>query len=438
MRGDREAGAVNVLVSVTLICTFVYVYSDIDVLKEILHKILCWCAVALASVLLKDVLQSRMDVFRDLSRELCHRFNSGIKGLLVPPKRKRDLVKRINDGVYQVNVENIGHVIYNVAPRGDALSRESYNLAVACSNEFVLKNICCFNQNCNQVCYVMEHYEHNFKQWLQENALSDQQGKNLNPDFLQILRDVLRGIAYLHHAKKRCHGNLSETNIVIVNGRAKVTGMVNDISKTSLDDYSDHLHLATIIRRSFGTKQHAIPTELELFVTYISTEKPSRLLNIENHPIFLSPLQRLSYRVISHTILYFGKSKKSFVLALNNKLGKCKWKHNVKTFHMVLNRYKTLRNLSSKQRKIFQYKQSAVSYMRFCRNVVVHLKDNNFNRDPGSKKLTAKEVEEELNGYWPQFMPILHEILLDHDHLMIVHGFSSEIIRLFLTNGYER
>ncbi|KAM4073585.1 hypothetical protein ACB094_10G030900 [Castanea mollissima] len=362
-----------------------------------------------------------MDVFRDLSRELCHRFNSGIKGLLVPPNRKRDLVKRINDGVYQVNVENIGHVIYDVAPRGDALSRESYNLAVACSNEFVLKNICCFNKNCNQVCYVMEHYEHNFKQWLQENALSDQQGKNLNPDFLQILRDVLRGIAYLHHVKKRCHGNLSETNIVIVNGRAKVTGMVNDISKTSLDDYSDHLHLATIIRRSFGTKQHAIPTELELFVTYISTEKPSRLLNIENHPIFLSPLQRLSYRVIAHTILYFGKSKKSFVLALNNKLGKCKWKHNVKTFHMVLNRYKTLRNLSSKQRKIFQYKQSAISYMRFCRNVVVHLKDNNFNRDPGSKKLTAKEVEEELNGYWPQFMPILHEILLDHDHLMIVH-----------------
>ena len=107
---------------------------------------------------------------------------------MIPPKRKRDLVKRINDGVYQVNVENIGHVTYNVAPRGDALSRESYNLAVACSNEFVLKNICCFNQNCNQVCYVMEHYEHNFKQWLQENALSDQQGKNLNPEFLQILR----------------------------------------------------------------------------------------------------------------------------------------------------------------------------------------------------------------------------------------------------------
>nr|XP_023917445.1 uncharacterized protein LOC112028988 [Quercus suber] len=160
---------------------------------------------------------------------------------------------------------------------------------------------------------------------------------------------------------------------------------------------------------------------LSLFVTYISTEKPSRLLNIENHPIFLSPLQRLSYRVIAHTILYFGKSKKSFVLALNKKLGKCKWKHNVKTFHMVLNSYKTLRNLSSKQRKVFQYKQSAISYMRFCRNVVVHLKDNNFNRDPGSKKLTAKEVEEELNGYLPQFMPILHEILLDHGHLMVVH-----------------
>ena len=80
-----------------------------------------------------------------------------------------------------------------------------------------------------------------------------------------------------------------------------------------------------------------------------------------------------------------------------------------------------------------------------------------------------KEVEEELNGYWPEFMPILHEILLEHGHLMVVHdayvvdqtqfnkfffspsglstmwltcihglfvGFSSETIGLFLTNGY--
>ena len=245
-------------------------------------------------------------------------------------------------------------------------------------------------------------------------------------------RDVLRGIGYLHHVKKRCHGNFSETNIVIVNGRAKVTGMVNDISKTSLDDYSDHLHLAIIIRRSFGTKQLAIPTELELFITYISTEKPSRyasklythththtdfkishlffllfwsrLLNIENHPIFLSPLQRLSYRVIAHTILYFGKSKKSFVLALNKKLGKCKWKHNVKKFHMVLNRYKTLRNLSSKQRKIFQYKQSAISYMRFCRNVVVHLKDNNFNRDVSPQTLLRTKFSKRIKLFFKKIL----------------------------------
>ncbi len=103
-------------------------------------------------------------------------------------KHKHDLIKRINDEVYQVNVDNIGDVVYNIAPQVDSLNRESYNLAVACSNEFVLKNICCFSSNSDQVCYVMEHYEQNFKQWLQENALSDQQGKILNPEFLQILR----------------------------------------------------------------------------------------------------------------------------------------------------------------------------------------------------------------------------------------------------------
>ncbi|KAF3953755.1 hypothetical protein CMV_020827 [Castanea mollissima] len=199
------------------------------------------------------------------------------------------------------------------------LSSASQPLVAAelCSNEFVLKNIFCFNPNCNQVCYVMEHYEQNFKQWLQENYLSDQQGKNLNPKFLQILRDVLRGIDYIHHVKKRCHGKLIETNIVIMNGQAKITGMVNNISKTYLDDYSDHKHLATIVRRSFDTEQHDIPTELKLFLTYISKTEPSRLLNIENHPIFLSPLQRLSYRVIAQTFLYFGKSKK--VLCIGTK-----------------------------------------------------------------------------------------------------------------------
>ncbi|XP_075671463.1 uncharacterized protein LOC142641001 isoform X2 [Castanea sativa] len=103
-------------------------------------------------------------------------------------------------------------------------------------------------------------------------------------------RDILRGIDYLHRVKKRCHGKLSETNIVIVNGRAKITGMVNDISKTYLDDYSDYKHLSTIVRRSFKTEQHGIPTELQLFLTYISKTEPSRLLNIENHPIFLSQL----------------------------------------------------------------------------------------------------------------------------------------------------
>ena len=116
-------------------------------------------------------------------------------------------------------------------------------------------------------------------------------------------RDVLRGIGYLHHVKKRCHGNFSETNIVIVNGRAKVTGMVNDISKTSLDDYSDHLHLAIIIRRSFGTKQLAIPTELELFITYISTEKPSRYASkLYTH----THTHTLTLKYLTYTSCYSG------------------------------------------------------------------------------------------------------------------------------------
>ena len=201
---------------------------------------------------------------------------------------------------------------------------------------------------------------------------------------------------------------------MIVNGRAKITGMVNDISKTYLDDYSDYKHLATIVQRSFEIEQHDIPTELKLFLTYISKTEPSRyasklythiniyckishlnfflflsrLLNIENHPIFLSPLQRLNCRVIAHTFLYFGKSKRSFALALNEKLGKCEWKLNVRTtgtFVMVLDRCNYLGNLSEKQRKkIVEYKDSAISFMRFCRNVVAHLKDNNVKRDVSS------------------------------------------------------
>jgi hypothetical protein len=185
----------------------------------------------------------------------------------------------------------------------------------------------------------------------------------------------------------------------------------------------------------------------------------SRLLNIENHPIFLSPLQRLCYRVIAHTFLYFGNAKKSFALALNkSELHGYKWKHKVRTFRVFLKD----KSLPRKQRKNFQYNQSPVSFMRFGRNVVAHLKDN-FNQNVsslikgfmfwlygfiylfyllypgdiykqvGSEKLSAKDVEEELSRYWPDFMPILHQVLVEHGHLMVVHdAYVTSYIKLNL------
>ncbi|KAB1215762.1 hypothetical protein CJ030_MR4G003024 [Morella rubra] len=116
--------------------------------------------------------------------------------------------------------------------------------------------------------------------------------------------DVLRGIGYLHQVENSCHGNLSELNIVIVNGREKITGMVKDVLKKYVDDY---LSLATIVRSCFHRERQTIPTELELLLTYISTTKPS------------------------------------------------------------------------------------------------------------------EEVDEELNGYWPEFTPILHQVLVDHGYFIVVH-----------------
>ncbi|KAB1215765.1 BTB/POZ and MATH domain-containing protein 4 [Morella rubra] len=241
------------------------------------------------------------------------------------------------------------------------------------------------NENKDKVCYIMEQHEQNLKQWLHENSLFDHQQKNLNPQFLQILRDVLRCISDLHQVEKICHGNLSELNIVIVNSRGKITGMLNDVSKKYVDDY---LSLAAIVRSCFRSQRQTIPIELELLLTYISTTKPSR--------------------VIAYTSLYFGKNKKSFELKLNEKLPKYDWKLKVRTFKMVLNRYKSSKSLPEKQMKSLQYHKSATSFMRFGRNIVVHLADI-VNRDLGGKKLTAEEVEEELTGYWPEFMPILHQ-----------------------------
>ncbi|XP_040987267.1 uncharacterized protein LOC121235100 isoform X1 [Juglans microcarpa x Juglans regia] len=442
----RIKEAVNVLGSLIVICAFTFVYSDSDVLNEIL----VFCLVAVVNGLLVALaLQTGMDTLLDLSCEVfnkivknsgnivrlldprafssrchCHTIREETSGFMIQ-RLKHNVVKRIRDGVYHVNVETIGDVIYNVASQDDSTSRESYNLAAACSNEFVLKSRYYFHPNCNQVCYAMEYYQQSLEQWLEENSLFDHQVKNLNPEFLQILRDVLRGIDYLHSVKKRCHRNLSMLNVVIVNGRAKITGMVNDAatSKTKQDDQLDYKHLANVVRTCFGSEQQNIPTELKLFLAYISRSKDSkssRFLNIENHPIFLSPLQRLCYRVMAHTFLYFGNAKKSFGLTLNDELQKCKWKDRVKIFKGVLDRHKELKHLSGKQKRKFMYKQSAISFMRFARNVIVHLKDN-FSQHLGSKKLTAEEVEEELNTCMPEFMPILHQVLVDHGHLMIVH-----------------
>ncbi|KAF5477703.1 hypothetical protein F2P56_004320 [Juglans regia] len=401
----RIKEAVNVLGSLIVICAFTFVYSDSDVKNS-------------------GNIVRLLDPRAYSSRCHCHAIREETSGFMIQ-RLKHNVVKQIRDGVYHVNVETIGDVIYNVASRDDSISRESYNLAAACSNEFVLKSRYYFHPNCNQVCYAMEYYQQSLEQWLQENSLFDHQVKNLNPEFLQILRDVLRGIDYLHSVKKRCHRNLSTLNIVIVNGRAKITGMVNDAStsKTKQDYQLDYQHLANIVRTCFGSEQKNIPTELKLFLAYISRSKDSkssRFLNIENHPIFLSPLQRLCYRVIAHTFLYFGNAKKSFGLTLNDELEKCKWKDKVKLFKEVLDRHKELKHFSGKQKSKFMYKQSAISFMRFARNVIVHLKEIS-GQHLGSKKLTAEEVEEELNRCMPEFMPILHQVLVDHGHLMIVH-----------------
>lgn len=117
----------------------------------------------------------------------CHTISEATCGFMIQ-KLKYDVVKRIRDGVYQVNVENVGDVMFNVAPCVPSISRESYDSTVACSNEFVLKRLYYFKPNCNQVCQVMEHYDQNFEQWLRDNYLFDHQGKYLNPQFLQVLR----------------------------------------------------------------------------------------------------------------------------------------------------------------------------------------------------------------------------------------------------------
>jgi hypothetical protein len=90
----------------------------------------------------------------------------------------------------------------------------------------------------------------------------------------------LRGIDYLHHVKKRCHGNLSVLlNVVIVNGRAKITGMANAVPKKKLGGCRDYSDLSSIVELCFETKQQTIPTELQLFLKYISKAKPSRYVN---------------------------------------------------------------------------------------------------------------------------------------------------------------
>jgi hypothetical protein len=154
--------------------------------------------------------------------------------------------------------------------------------------------------------------------------------------------------------------------------------------------------------------------------------------------------------VIAHTFLCFGNAEKPFASALNkSELRGYKWKHKVRTSR-VSRVFLKVKSLPRKQSKNFQYDQSPVSFMRFGRNVVAHLKDNfNLNvsslikgfmfwlygfiylfyflypgdiyKQVGSEKLSAKDIEEELSGYWPDFMPILHQVLVEHGHLMVVH-----------------
>lgn len=234
----------------------------------------------------------------------------------------------------------------------------------------------------------------------------------LKPTYQQIIRDIITGI-YQLHGQKHWHGNLSITDILIVNDRAKFAFLRNDrcgdlenLNDRRKEDFKKlHKVFKEVLGVATGGKQmpsFKMTRELKHFLKRAENINIwQSLAKLFFHPLLMTPMQRFHLPVAMRTLATYDLPRNQWS---ENCPGGVKWIENVRGDYKEILSH---RQNDTQDKK--EYIDDAWGQFTFVRNTIVHFNDPQgkkvetatSSRVTNRLKKTAKEVEQELSVMLP-------------------------------------
>ncbi|GAB4860326.1 hypothetical protein Ancab_011808 [Ancistrocladus abbreviatus] len=192
--------------------------------------------------------------------------------------------------------------------------------------------------------YVYEDFDFTLKETIIDSSykyLVEEERKGasdciLHVDYLQLLKDYVMGLRESHKAGV-VHHNITVENLVVkkVGGknRGKLRNFLGEARKNKgkgvagLNWACDYKKLSSVMRYVFQQKYKAmLPQSLWEFLKHMKqVRKPTEYSNVEYHPLFLGPEQRLFYRLLAFCQHIFCQSTE-FVKELNRSIKRFQWR----------------------------------------------------------------------------------------------------------------
>ncbi|PQQ03293.1 hypothetical protein Pyn_22900 [Prunus yedoensis var. nudiflora] len=315
----------------------------------------------------------------DSTKVLCHIFDQQNKGL----------VKKWTTGAYEKPTSELLHVY------GSATDRS--------------KDILVFTQRGHET----------LSRYLDRIYFKRSNPEFLPTDFAKILRAILRMMMKVlrEPAYEDFSGSIKVENIFVVDREPRLA------IRSGLEDSSLGIKNFCTMVRDIWEKKHgdrSLTIELNHLITKLEdanvTVKSKEFLNAVNYPSLLSPEERVLYRSRARQKLKAMMAKNSAtVTVVNKRLNRC-LTHKWQSTNRPLAENKLQQGLKltvaeyaithKANNQLICYPDTAVGFLRFCRNLEVHMDHTKF---------TFEDADSDLTKYHPNFLLTLHDILTAYD-----------------------
>ncbi|GAB2232578.1 hypothetical protein Droror1_Dr00011620 [Drosera rotundifolia] len=241
----------------------------------------------------------------------------------------------------------------------------------------------------------------------------------LDPSFIKKIKDIVVTIRDAHLSGVD-HLHLSTETILLAGDRIKIFGFShvdNPYRRTPVKAEKDYRRIVEIIKKEFDgrhrqDKNVEMPLELKYFLEFLHKERfEDDMKNIQHHPFFLGPEARLFYYLDADTSTNYMARKPSWsrqnfenaltMIPFPREDGIDNWTDRV---HKNVDISKVY-NFNPAGTPSDDYRRTPQGYLRFCKNVAVHMK--------GKLQRSVADTSIEVQKLWPGFQFLLHEAMVE-------------------------